>query len=57
VKELRVDEVRNLVVDGRADEDDAFVEQPRVDVEGALAAARLLDHGWNHRRHAGTTSR
>ena len=43
VQQLCDDEVGDLVVDGRADEDDALVEQARVDVERALAASALLD--------------
>jgi hypothetical protein len=46
VQELGHDEVGDLVVDRLAEEDDALVEQARVDVEGALAARVLLDdHG------------
>jgi hypothetical protein len=43
VQELRDDEVRDLVVDRLAEEDDPLVEQPAVDVERALAAPVLLD--------------
>jgi hypothetical protein len=43
VQELGDDQVRDLVVDRAAEEDDALVEQPRVDVELALAARRALD--------------
>ena len=43
VQQLRDHEVRDLVVDRRAQEDDALVEQPRVDVELALPARRALD--------------
>ena len=43
VQQLRDDEVRDLVVDRLAEEDDALVEQPAVDVERALAAPVLLD--------------
>ena len=40
------DEVGDVVVDRRADEDDALAQQSRVDVERALAARVLLhDHG------------
>src|SRR3712207_8505582 len=42
-RSLGDDEVRDLVVDRRAEEDDPLVEQPRVDVERALATAVLLD--------------
>jgi hypothetical protein len=44
VQQLRHDEVRDLVVHGCPQEDDALVQQPAVDVEGALASRRLLDH-------------
>jgi hypothetical protein len=46
VKELRHHQVGDLIVDRGAEEDDALVEQPRVDVELALAAGGALDdHG------------
>ena len=48
VQELRDDHVCELVVDLLADEDDALVQKPGVDVEGALAARRLL---YDHRYH------
>ena len=45
VEELGDDQVRDLVVDRRPEEDDALGEQARVDVECALAARSLLnDH-------------
>ena len=47
VQQLGDDQVGDVVVDGRAEEDDAIDEQTRVDVEGALAAAGALDDGWN----------
>ena len=56
VEELGVDDVRDLVVDLRADKDDPLVEQARVDVERALTAARLLDHGRDVGRHAAASS-
>ncbi len=35
-----------MIVDGTADEDDAILEQARVDVEGTLSARALFDdHG------------
>jgi hypothetical protein len=43
VEELGHDQVRDLVVDLVAQEDDPLVEQSRVDVERALAARCLLD--------------
>ena len=42
-EELRDDQVRQVVADGRAQDDDAVAEQPRVDVVGALTAAGLLN--------------
>ena len=57
VEELSVDDIRDLIVDRRAHEDDSLVQQSRVNVESPLPAARLLDHGRNVRRHAGTASR
>src|SRR5208337_3625290 len=40
-------EVGDVVVNGRADKDDVFLEQPGIDIVGALAAAGLLDHHGN----------
>jgi hypothetical protein len=37
VQQLGHDDVGDLVVDGRAEEDDALLQQARVDVEGPLA--------------------
>ena len=53
VQQLGDDEVRDLVVDRRAEEDDPLVEQPRVDVELALAARGALDdhRDQRHGRH------
>ena len=51
VEQLGHDQVGDLVVHGCPQEDDALVEQAGVDVEGALAARRLLDHHgdkWAH---------
>ena len=46
MQQLGDDEVGDLIVDRGAEEDDALVEQARVDVELALAARRALDdHG------------
>jgi hypothetical protein len=44
VDQLGDDQIRNLVVDRLAQEDDPLAEQPRVDVERPLAAGCLLDH-------------
>src|SRR5712692_38319 len=43
-EQLRHDQVGDLVIDGSPDEYDAVLEQPRVDVEGALTAPCVLDH-------------
>src|SRR5262249_43271562 len=47
--QLRDDEVRDLIVDRRAEEDDPLVQQTRVDVERALTTRRLLDDHGNQR--------
>ena len=52
VQQLRDDQVRDLVVDGRAEEDDPLVEQPAVDVERALTARGLLDDHWDKWAHS-----
>jgi hypothetical protein len=44
-EQLGDDEVGHVVVDGGAEEDDAVLEQPRVDVEGPLAAVGGFDDG------------
>ncbi len=51
MQELGDDQVRDLVVDRRAEEDDALGEQARVDVERALAARGLLDDHRDQRAH------
>src|SRR4051794_26228940 len=51
MQELGDDEVGDLVVHGRAQEDDPLVEEPGVDVERALPAGGLLDdhrYEWAH---------
>ena len=45
----RHDDVGDLVVDARAQEDDALLEQQGVDVVRALAAAASLDNHRNQR--------
>src|SRR5205823_12679375 len=47
VQQLRHHEVPHVVVDRRAEEDDALLQQPGVDVERTLSAARLLDDDGN----------
>ena len=48
VEHLGDDEVGDLVVDLLAEKDDPLPQEQRIDVEGPLAAARLLDHGGDH---------
>jgi hypothetical protein len=43
VDELGHDQVGDLLVDLATEEDDAVIEQARVDVERALSASGLLD--------------
>src|SRR6185312_16640924 len=43
-EELRDDQVRDVVVDRCAEEDDVVAQQTAVDVIGAFAPARLLEH-------------
>ena len=46
MQELGDDQVRDLIVDGSPEEDDALGEKARVDIERALATRCLLDdHG------------
>ncbi len=47
-QQLRDDQVRDLIVHRRTEEDHAFVEEARVDVEGAFTAGRLLDDHGDH---------
>src|SRR6516165_6177128 len=52
MQKLSDDQVRDLVVDRRAQEDDPLVEQPAVDVKRPLPAGGLLDdhrYEWAHR--------
>ena len=51
MQELGDDQVRDVLGHGRAEEDDALVEEARVDVEGALAARGLLDDHWDQWAH------
>ena len=51
MQQLGDDQVRDLIVDRRAEEDDPLVEQTAVDVERALPARGLLDdhrYEWAH---------
>src|SRR3990172_1160685 len=54
-QELRDHEVGDVVLDRAADEDDPVLQEPGVDVVGALAAAGLLDHHGNQ-VHSGLPS-
>ena len=51
VQQLRHDQVRDVLGHGRAEEDDALVQQAGVDVERALPAGGLLDDHWNQWAH------
>src|SRR5205823_11976437 len=48
VQELGHDQVADGVVDGRTQEHDALLQQPRIDVERTLPAVGLLDDDRNH---------
>ena len=50
-EKLRDDEVREVVVDRAADEDDPLLEQARIDVEGPLASRALFDDHGNEVAH------
>src|SRR5919201_1453050 len=54
VEELGDDQVGDLVVDWGSEEDDALVQESRVDVERALAARGLFDHHRDQRAHSGS---
>jgi hypothetical protein len=51
MKELRHDQVRDVLGDGRTEKHDALVQEAGVDVEGALPAGGLLDDHWNQWAH------
>ena len=51
VQQLRHDEVRDLVVDRRAEEDDPLAQETGVDVERALSARGLFDDHWDEWAH------
>ena len=44
---LSDDGVGNEIIDGSPDKDDAVLEEPRIDVEGAFPASVLLNDGWD----------
>jgi hypothetical protein len=50
-QELSDHEVRQVIVDRTAYEDDSVFEQPRIDVVRTLSARALLDHHWNQMTH------
>ena len=52
MQQLGDDEVRDLIIDRGADEDDPLVEQTAVDVELALTAGGALDDHGNERHGA-----
>jgi hypothetical protein len=52
VQQLRDDQVGDLVVHGRTQEDDPLVEQPAVYVKRSLTSRGLLDDHWNKWAHS-----
>jgi hypothetical protein len=56
MQKLSDDQVRDLVIDGCPEEDDALGEQARINVKGALASRGLLNHHRDQRAHRLTTS-
>ena len=48
-------QVRKLIIDRAAEEDDPLVEKTLVDVKRTLAIRSLLDHHRNQRAHAGSS--
>src|ERR1017187_429822 len=51
MQQLSDDQVRDLIVDRRAEEDDPLIEQTAIDVKRALPTGGLLDHHryeWAH---------
>ena len=48
VEQLGHNQVGDLIVDGRAQEDDALLEQQAVDVVGAFPTTGTIDHHRNH---------
>src|SRR5262249_19573954 len=51
IEQLGADQARDRVVDGPDQEDDALLQQQRVDIISSLAAVGLLDHHWHQRVH------
>src|SRR6185369_4177321 len=45
-KQLRHDQVGNLIVDWGTEENDVVFQQSRINIKRALAPRRLLDHHW-----------
>src|SRR6185312_8948878 len=50
-QKLRADQACNRVIDRADEKNDALLQQPRIDVVGALAAVGLLDHHRNEVVH------
>src|SRR3990172_3113138 len=48
MEKLGHDQIGDGVVNRRAEEDDAVLEQPAIDVEVALTPAGLLEDGWDY---------
>src|SRR5206468_4406065 len=50
-QQLGGDEASHMILDRAGDEDDPFTQQPRKDVEAALAPVGLFDDDWNELRN------
>ena len=48
-QKLRGHQIGDVIVDRRADENDVILEQPGINIVGALAPVGLLDHHGNER--------
>jgi hypothetical protein len=46
-EQLGDDQVRDIVINRRADEDDAILEEAGVDIVAAFSAACLFDDDWD----------
>src|SRR6185369_6397354 len=50
-QELRADQSGHRIIDLAVEEDDALAQEPRIDVEGSLAAGGLFDHHRDELKH------
>eukprot|EP01022_Parablepharisma_sp_SALTPOND_P014695 TRINITY_DN2018_c0_g1_i2.p1 TRINITY_DN2018_c0_g1~~TRINITY_DN2018_c0_g1_i2.p1 ORF type:complete len:1935 (-),score=514.39 TRINITY_DN2018_c0_g1_i2:42295-48099(-) len=56
-QQLGDDQVGHRIIDRSNQENDAFLQQARIDIVGALAATTLLDHHRHHAEHLGVQCR